>query len=92
MTGIYTQTFIYTKSLTFNIPSSWNVQKDGGVLQTYSKGGQKAKEVAPSGGTLVLFDSQMVEHEVLATNRERWALVGWFLELNQKKRKRKRSE
>ena len=36
--------------------------------------------VAPHGGTLVLFDSVAVEHEVTPTRRERWALVGWFLD------------
>lgn len=37
------------------------------------------QDVTPKGGTLVLFDSACVEHEVLPTHRERWAVVGWFL-------------
>jgi hypothetical protein len=38
-------------------------------------------EVDPAGGTLVLFDSVTIPHEVLATrNRERWATSGWFHE------------
>eukprot|EP00986_Skeletonema_menzelii_P012204 scaffold6619_cov146-Skeletonema_menzelii.AAC.10 len=37
------------------------------------------QNIAPTGGTLVLFDSASVEHEVLPTHRERWAVVGWFL-------------
>ena len=37
--------------------------------------------VAPLGGTLVLFDSVAVPHEVLPTLRgERLALAGWFHE------------
>jgi len=38
-------------------------------------------EVEPNGGTLVLFDSVSLPHEVLATRqRERWATSGWFHE------------
>lgn len=37
------------------------------------------QDITPKGGTLVLFDSASVEHEVLPTHRERWAVVGWFL-------------
>jgi hypothetical protein len=36
-------------------------------------------DILPEGGKLVLFDSAAVEHEVLPTRRERWAVVGWFL-------------
>jgi hypothetical protein len=36
-------------------------------------------DIVPEGGSLVLFDSSAVEHEVLPTYRERWAVVGWFL-------------
>jgi hypothetical protein len=35
---------------------------------------------------LVLFDSAVVEHEVLATKSVRWALVGWFMMDGTKKR------
>ena len=35
--------------------------------------------VPPYGGTLLLFDSVTVPHEVLATTRgERWAMAGWL--------------
>lgn len=38
-------------------------------------------DIDPIGGTLVLFDSVSLPHEVLATkNRERWATSGWFHE------------
>ena len=35
-------------------------------------------DVDPLGGTLVLFKSEMIPHEVLNTNSERFALVGWY--------------
>jgi hypothetical protein len=38
-------------------------------------------DVEPNGGTLVVFDSVSLPHEVLATvGRERWATSGWFHE------------
>ena len=39
-------------------------------------------DVDPYGGTLVLFDSVTLPHEVLPTtnNRERWACSGWYHE------------
>ena len=38
-----------------------------------------AVTVPPLGGTLLLFDSVAVPHEVLATTAgERWAMAGWL--------------
>ncbi|KAL9189301.1 hypothetical protein ACHAXT_011791 [Thalassiosira profunda] len=46
--------------------------------------GEKVKDVAPTGGTLVAFDSVTLPHEVLPTmSRERWAASGWFHERQQ---------
>lgn len=43
---------------------------------------EELEDVDPLGGTLVLFDSVSLPHEVLATrnNRERWACSGWYHE------------
>jgi Rps23 Pro-64 3,4-dihydroxylase Tpa1-like proline 4-hydroxylase len=43
---------------------------------------ERAEDVDPTGGTLVLFDSVTLPHEVLATrnNKTRWATSGWFHE------------
>jgi len=38
----------------------------------------ECREVAPLGGRLVMFDSHAVEHEVMTTMRERWALTIWI--------------
>jgi len=35
-------------------------------------------DIEPKGGTLVLFQSQLIQHEVLNTTCERCAVVGWF--------------
>jgi Rps23 Pro-64 3,4-dihydroxylase Tpa1-like proline 4-hydroxylase len=43
---------------------------------------EELEDVDPLGGTLVLFDSVILPHEVLATrnNKERWACSGWYHE------------
>jgi hypothetical protein len=63
----------------------WRME-DGGLLRAYIKPKQKSGDardnildIVPEGGKLVLFDSTSVEHEVLPTCKERWAVVGWFL-------------
>ncbi|CAB9523498.1 oxygenase [Seminavis robusta] len=51
---------------------------------TASTVGEGILDVAPTGGTLVMFDSVALPHEVLATlDRERWAISGWFHEAQQ---------
>lgn len=45
---------------------------------------QSPRLVSPAGGTLALFDSVALPHEVLPTERgERWAMAGWFHEAQQ---------
>ena len=67
---------------------------DGGALRVYLRDHIKSTEegvslpdqspahfdIMPEGGTLVLFDSKRVWHEVMPTKRERACLVGWFRE------------
>jgi len=43
-------------------------------------GGERVREIVPQAGTLVLFDSVSLPHEVLATKRLRYGLQGWFHE------------
>jgi Rps23 Pro-64 3,4-dihydroxylase Tpa1-like proline 4-hydroxylase len=46
--------------------------------------GEGVLDIPPTGGTLVVFDSVSLPHEVLATSeRERWAISGWFHEAQQ---------
>jgi Rps23 Pro-64 3,4-dihydroxylase Tpa1-like proline 4-hydroxylase len=52
--------------------------------KTSSTVGEATLDVAPTGGTLVMFDSVALPHEVLSTlERERWAMSGWFHEAQQ---------
>lgn len=46
--------------------------------------GETVKDIAPIGGTLVMFDSVTLPHEVMSTvERQRWATSGWFHEAQQ---------
>ncbi len=71
--------------------SVWDCELDGGALRVYNSDHVKVDDVnfvvnrddghadiSPSPGTLVLFDSAVVSHEVMATYRSRAAIVGWF--------------
>lgn len=73
---------------------NWDAKNDGGILRAYINTSQhqnngnndvEVQDVIPAGGKLVLFDSASVEHEVLPTFKERWAVVGWFMQENKSK-------
>ena len=53
---------------------------DGGQLRLYLPGGQgeTAVDILPLAGSLVIFDSQTIEHEVLAATRQRSSVAGWL--------------
>lgn len=53
---------------------------DGGQLRLYDSPGEGARyrDVLPEGGTLAVFLSGDVYHEVLPSRRERVSLTGWF--------------
>ena len=56
----------------------WN---GGGYGPAGEDGGERIRDIPPEGGTLVLFDSVSLPHEVMPTvGRERFALSGWFHE------------
>ncbi|HSO05922.1 MAG TPA: 2OG-Fe(II) oxygenase [Pelomicrobium sp.] len=48
----------------------------GGALRLYGEGGWE--DVLPEAGTLVVFRSDSVYHEVLPASRLRFSLTGWF--------------
>jgi len=50
---------------------------EGGALRVYLSG-DDARDVFPTGGTLVCFPADRYEHEVLPATRERLAISGWF--------------
>ena len=74
-------------SLLLYLNKDWNTAQDKGELRMHfdSVGDElptgeepNYKDVEPLGGTLVLFKSDAVPHEVLDTQRERAAVIGWY--------------
>jgi SM-20-related protein len=55
-------------------------EADGGMLRFWpdSSGEGESLDIAPRGGTLVTFLSELYWHEVLPAGRTRLALTGWF--------------
>lgn len=58
---------------------SWDAKIHGGCFRAYPRS-KPMVEVEPTGGTLVLFNSKSMLHEAMPTMKERWALVGWFMQ------------
>lgn len=66
------------RQITVLIYLNKNWQKgDGGELVIYKKG--KEIKVEPIAKRLLLFRSDIIEHEVLTTNVPRYSLTGWLL-------------
>jgi SM-20-related protein len=63
-------------SLVFYLNPGW-LPEDGGELVIYPDD-QNSIRVTPSYGTLVAFLSEEMPHEVLVSNRDRYAIAGWF--------------
>lgn len=72
----HTQSYLRSYSFLLYLNHDWTAS-DGGCLRLYLEDG-KYQDVAPRSGTLVLFKSDSVPHEVLNTEVERLAVVGWF--------------
>ena len=73
-------------SLLLYLNNDWK-ESDGGYLRIHLDSGgdflpqgeePNYIDVEPEGGTLVLFKSDRIPHEVLDTNSERTAVVGWY--------------
>ncbi|VXA93309.1 2OG-Fe(II) oxygenase [Pseudomonas sp. 8AS] len=65
-----------TVSAVFYLNQAWQAEQ-GGALRLYPPGGE-ALDVLPQSGTLLLFMSAELPHEVLPASRERLSLTGWF--------------
>ncbi len=65
-----------TISFTLYLNESWD-QQEGGALRLYLDNDQTV-DVWPEMGTFSMFLSAKLEHEVLPTQRTRYAVVGWM--------------
>lgn len=63
-------------SAVFYLNPDWQ-PGDGGELRMFL-GDERAHDVQPTAGTLVVFLSADMPHEVLVAGRERLSLTGWF--------------
>lgn len=64
-------------STVFYLNEDWAAAA-GGELVMYAESGAELFRQVPRGGTLVLFRSEDMPHEVLPALRERWSIAGWF--------------
>lgn len=64
-------------SAVFYLNPDWPADA-GGELVMYGPDGAERFRQAPTGGTLLLFRSEDMPHEVLPATRERWSIAGWF--------------
>jgi SM-20-related protein len=61
----------------YYLNEQWN-QSDGGELVIYDKNDNVLSKVLPKQNTLIIFLSDKFPHEVLATNKTRYSIAGWF--------------
>lgn len=64
-------------STVFYLNAGWQ-EADGGQLLIYGDDGEVVSRVTPLLGTLVVFLSDKVPHEVLVARRNRYSIAGWF--------------
>ena len=73
---------VFHRALAAQLPPSARGRFES--LEAVDAPAQRRLDISPQGGTLVLFDSVAVPHEVLPTERgERAAVAGWFHEPQQ---------
>jgi len=65
-----------TVSVVFYLNPDWQAEQ-GGALRLYLEDG-RTQDVLPQAGTLAVFLSADLPHEVLPASRERLSLTGWF--------------
>ncbi len=70
-------------SIIYYLNDAW-VPEDGGNLIIYLKEGEVETPItiSPIAGRLVCFRSDMLDHEVLPSFKERLSVTGWFLNKN----------
>mmetsp|Transcript_29989 Transcript_29989/g.39253 ORF Transcript_29989/g.39253 Transcript_29989/m.39253 type:complete len:211 (+) Transcript_29989:110-742(+) len=68
------------KSLVSNMMAQRQQQQQASSNPTGEDGGERIRDIVPTAGTLVMFDSVSLPHEVLTVHRERFGVQGWFHE------------
>ena len=74
--GMHVDSLAREYSVLLYLNEGWT-SSDGGHLRVFDSGGG-FRNIAPAAGTLVVFKSDVVPHEVRPTTAKRLAIVGWF--------------
>jgi len=61
----------------YYLNDNWD-EKDGGELVIYDENDTLIIKLHPKANTLVIFMSERFPHEVLAANRQRFSIAGWY--------------
>lgn len=64
-------------SAVFYLNPGWPAAAGGELVMYDDAGGERFRQ-APVAGTLALFRSEDMPHEVLPATQERWSIAGWF--------------
>lgn len=73
--------FVGAKNRTVSVVAYLNplwALDDGGELALYDAEDCELARVLPVGGSLVVFMSEEIPHEVLTTQKDRYSIAGWF--------------
>src|SRR5262249_22987669 len=62
-------------SISLYLHPNW-IEENGGQLRLYA--GDRQVEIFPQGGTMAIFRSDNLPHEVEKADRDRFSLTGWF--------------
>jgi len=65
-------------SAVFYLNPDWPAEAGGEFVMYARDGVQERYRQRPEGGTLVLFMSDDMPHEVLPATQPRWSIAGWF--------------
>lgn len=56
----------------------WPAEAGGELVVYAGEGGEELQRVLPAAGTVVVFLSEQIPHEVLPATRDRYSIAGWF--------------
>ena len=77
----HSDSFVGEKNRTVSVVAylnpRWTVG-DGGELVLYDQADAELEKLLPVGGSLVVFISEEMPHEVLTTHQDRYSIAGWF--------------
>ncbi|XP_076464401.1 egl nine homolog 1-like [Babylonia areolata] len=75
----------------YYLNKNWDVRRDGGMLRIYPEGMDRVADIEPKFDRVLFFWSDRRNpHEVLPSNKERYAITVWYYEAEERARALKR--